>query len=128
MTSARRSTASRGVLAIELRLSLAADLAGPRPQVRAFVDLDLEQELDREIELAVDLNDRGEWATAFVVPKAGAHRFHYRIGVAAREGTPWALVVSQLRTGRILLSDADSLAFSKNWFVGTCELPEPHEL
>ena len=106
---------------IEIHVSL--DSRGRRrpADVRAFLDLHPEEDLNSEIELRLWRVNGNAWRAVFSVDEP-CERFAYRIGIAAHPDTGWKVRIRNCNLGVDLLTDSDRLMSPKSWLIGECSV------
>jgi hypothetical protein len=105
--------------AYELHFAIDGKSANRTPDVRIWVDPDLEAGLGTETELSLRSHAENCWSSAFMVCARNTNAFMYRIGIAAEPGMVWTLEVRE--RGRAVLSDSDTVSMPKEWLVGTVQ-------
>ena len=96
-----------------------------RPDVRAFVDLHPEANLNSEIELRLWPEQGNQWRGIFSINEP-CEQFVYRIGIAAHPDASWRMRIRNRNLGVDLLVDGDRLLLPKSWLIGECCVrPQP---
>jgi hypothetical protein len=107
---------------IQLQLSLQLTREHVVPEVRAWVDVALAEQLQCELELRLIQRARWVWRGEFSMRDSGP--FLYRLAIRAHAGAQWSLRFEDRAQGRCLLSDCDELGVGKCHLVGSVELPD----
>lgn len=105
---------------VEVRVSLERVAPTCVPQVRAFIDLQIEAGLGTETELSMRLVDDHTWLGCFTLARKHSRSFLYRLGLVAHSGVAWSVQIAETGTQNILLADGDTFDTAKCWLVGSC--------
>jgi hypothetical protein len=111
---------------IELKLSLVLAQAHSAPQARVWLDLEPDQGLNSEVELALWSSGKGQWRGRFTLDEGRHGDFSYRVGLFAHAEAEWSLSFRSCNLGAELLTDGDRLASPKAWLIGSCSA-QPRE-
>ena len=105
----------------ELRVSIASPTTLDCASVRAWVDGNLDDDLESEEELDLAREADGSWSGKFRLT-GRARAFAYRVGLLGERGAVWSLLITECGSARRrLLEDSDMLEGRKEWLLGTCD-------